>query len=206
MGRHLLVIAKHSIIADCDIDGGKGSPKQTMKKNYLLAAVIGGAFAVLMAIFAAGLKNDPNALDLVVKGEKIPEFTLPDLLADGKMLTNADWGGDKAYYLVNFWGSWCPSCYQEHPYLMQLSQTETIYGVNWKDERSGALGFLQKGGNPFAKIVVDNTSILAIGMGVYGAPETFLIAGDGTIIYRHAGAMSSDVWQRDFLPKIKGLK
>lgn len=176
-----------------------------MKKNYLLAAVIGGAFVILMAIFAAGLKNNPNELDLAVQGEKVPEFALPDLSDSEKSLTNADLGTDKPYYLVNFWGSWCPSCYQEHPYLMQLSQTETIYGVNWKDERGGALEFLQNGGNPFTKIVVDDHSVLAIGMGVYGAPETFLIAADGTIIYRHAGAMSETIWQHDFLPKIKEL-
>lgn len=180
-----------------------------MKKNYLLATVIGGVFLALMAVFAAGLKNDPNELDLVVKGEKIPAFSLPALTlnaSETRLITHADLTTDKPYYLVNFWGSWCPACYQEHPYLMQLSQTETIYGVNWKDEPAAALGFLQKGGNPFKQVIVDDNSLLAIGMGVYGAPETFLIAADGTIIYRHAGAMSAEVWQHDFLPKIKGLK
>lgn len=181
-----------------------------MKKNVLIAVVIGGAFILLMAIFAAGLRNDPNALDLVVKGEKIPEFSLPTLTANGvendKMLTNTELSTDKNYYLINFWGSWCPECYKEHPYLMQLSQTTTLYGVNWKDEHSEALRFIQSRGNPYKQIIVDDHSVLAIGMGVYGAPETFLIAADGTIIYRHVGAMRTEVWQQDFLPKIKELK
>lgn len=174
-------------------------------RNYLLAAVIGGAFLFLMTIFAAGLKNNPNELDLVVKGEKIPAFSLPALQGD-KVVTNANFTTDKPYYLVNFWGSWCPECYVEHPFLMTLSQTTTIYGVNWKDEKAEALNFLQKGGNPYRQIVADNSSVLAIGMGVSGAPETFLIAADGTIIYRHAGALNADIWQRDFLPKTRGLK
>lgn len=175
------------------------------KSHYLLAGVIGGAFIILMVIFALGLKNDPNSLDLVVKGEKIPTFSLPALTTE-KTLTNADLTTQKPYYLMNFWGSWCPSCYQEHPYLMKLSQNETIYGVNWKDDRAAALAFLQQGGNPFQATIVDDNSLMAIGMGVYGAPETFLIAADGTIIYRHAGPMSDAVWTRDFLPRIAELE
>lgn len=178
-----------------------------MKKNYLLATVVGGVFVVLMVLFAAGLRNDPNALDLVIKGEKIPAFSLPTLALDSndRTMTNKDFSTDKPYYLVNFWGSWCPSCYHEHPYLMKLGQTVTIYGVNWKDEPLPAKAFLQQGGNPYQQVVVDNHSELAIGMGVYGAPETFLLAADGTIIYRHAGAMSAAVWQRDFVPYIEKL-
>lgn len=180
-----------------------------MRKNYLLATVIGGVFAILMLLFAAGLRNDPNELDLVVKGEKIPAFSLPALVlesTESRLLTQKDMKTDKPYYLVNFWGSWCPSCYHEHPYLMQLSQTVAIYGVNWKDEPASAKAFLQQGGNPYQQIVVDDHSELAIGMGVYGAPETFLIAADGTIIYRHAGAMSAEVWQRHFIPNIEKIK
>ncbi len=176
-----------------------------MKKNYLLAGIIGGAFIALMALFALGLKNNPNELDLVTKGEKIPQFSLPALIGN-KTISNADLSADKGYYLLNFWGSWCPSCYQEHPYLLRLSQTETLYGVNWKDERQDGLDFIRQGGNPFTAIIVDSHSELAIGLGVYGAPETYLIKTDGTIIHRYAGAMSDGVWKNEFLPKIKALK
>ncbi len=176
-----------------------------MKKNYLLAGIIGGVFIALMVLFTLGLNNNPNELDLVTKGQKIPEFSLPSL-TDEKIISNADLTSDKGYYLLNFWGSWCPSCYQEHPYLMRLSKTETIYGVNWKDERKDGLGFIGQGGNPFKAIITDNDSELAIGLGVYGAPETYLIKTDGTIIYRYAGAMSNAVWEKEFLPKIKALK
>ncbi len=183
-----------------------------MKKNYLLAGIIGGAFIALMTLFALGLNNNPNELDLVTKGRKIPEFSLPSLTdtddnTDNRtMISNTELTSDKGYYLLNFWGSWCPSCYQEHPYLMKLAKTETIYGVNWKDERKDGLGFIKKLGNPYQKIITDNDSELAIGLGVYGAPETYLIKSDGTIIYRYAGAMSDGVWQKEFLPKIKALK
>lgn len=177
-----------------------------MKKNSMLGVLIGSCFIFLMGVFALGLNNDPNELDLVIEGEKVPAFSLPDLMHKETMVSNVGLTTNKPYYLINFWGSWCPECYVEHPYLLTLSKSETIYGVNWKDSRNDALYFLQKGGNPFKQVIVDNNSVLAIGMGVYGAPETFLISVDGTIIYRHAGALNAEIWQRDFVPRIEALQ
>lgn len=181
-----------------------------MKRNYIFGIVglVGATiFIGLMIIFALELHTNPNKLDLATKDTKIPHFSLPALLEDTEQieLTNTDLTSDKPYYLVNFWGSWCASCYAEHSYLLQLAQTQTIYGVNWKDERDNALRFIQRGGNPFTKIIVDAHSELAIGMGVYGAPETFLVTADGTIVYRYAGAMNASVWQEEFVPRINQL-
>lgn len=176
-----------------------------MKKTYLFGALFVLVFGGLMGLFVMGLGSNPNELDLATKGKKIPRFSLPALLSDN-LLGNADLTSDKGYYLVNFWGSWCSSCYTEHPYLLQLSQREILYGVSWKDERAAGIRFLKSGGNPFKKIIVDNNSVLAIGMGVYGAPETFLISSDGTIMYRYAGPMNERVWQDEFVPKIKQLE
>lgn len=173
-------------------------------KYRLLAMLLGFVFIALMVVFAMGLNNNPNVLDLATKGQKIPAFNLP-ALQDNRPLTLQSLRTKKPYYLINVWGSWCPACYQEHPYLMQLAQQETIYGVNWKDNRDDALAFLKKGGNPFKAIIVDDHSVLAIGMGVYGAPETFLIAADGTIHYRHAGPLTEKIWQAEFLPYIERL-
>lgn len=184
-----------------------------MKKSISLALtlLIAGCFIGLMTLFALGLKNDPSALDWVTKGQKLVTFSLPSLMgaqspnAPPSQLSNKDLKTNKGYYLLNFWGSWCPACYQEHPYLMQLAQTETIYGVNWKDKPDDGKQFIRQRGNPYKAIIVDNDSKLAINLGVYGAPETYLIAADGTIIYRHTGVLSASVWEKGFLPKINAL-
>ncbi|PIE44956.1 MAG: thiol:disulfide interchange protein [Gammaproteobacteria bacterium] len=176
-----------------------------MKKHYLFGMLFALIFVGLMGLFALGLKNDPNKLDLATKNSKIPAFSLP-LLDSHKMISRSDLTTDKAYYLINFWGSWCPSCYAEHSYLLQLGQRETLYGVNWKDERSAGSRFIREGGNPFKAIIVDEHSVLAIGMGVYGAPETFVVKADGTILYRYAGPMSEAVWNKEFVPRIKTLE
>lgn len=176
--------------------------------NYLLAASLGLVFIFLMLIFTASLGGNPNQLDFAMKGKKIPTFSLPELrtAGDSSQLRQTDLSSDKPYYLINFWGSWCASCYQEHPYLRQLGKTETIYGVNWKDQHKDALRFLQQGGNPFKRIIIDAQSHLAIGMGVAAAPETFLVAADGTMIYRHAGIMTPVIWEQQFLPRIQAIE
>ncbi len=176
-----------------------------MKKNILLAVLIGGVFVALMAVFALGLNNNPNDLDLVTKGKKIPEFSLPALM-DDEVVSNTDLKSDKPYFILNFFGSWCPSCYQEHPFLLSLSKAESLYGVNWKDDRKDGQKFIRDMGNPFKKIIVDNESELAINLGVYGAPETYLIQNDGTILYRYAGALDKTVWDKEFVPKINALE
>ena len=177
-----------------------------MKNNYVLAIVIGGIFLSLMTLFALGLLNqDPHKLNLATKGKPIPAFELPDLLSDNT-IKNSDFVTTKGYYVVNFWATWCPECYKEHPFLMQLSDATPIYGVNWKDNSEDARRYLRKLGNPFKKMLVDKNSFLAIGMGVYGAPETFLVSADGKIIHRYAGALNSAIWKKEFLPKIQALK
>jgi cytochrome c biogenesis protein CcmG/thiol:disulfide interchange protein DsbE len=39
--------------------------------------------------------------------------------------------------------------------------------------------------------------------GVYGAPETFLIGPDGTVLYKHIAPMTLEIWRTEFLPRIE---
>jgi cytochrome c biogenesis protein CcmG/thiol:disulfide interchange protein DsbE len=49
---------------------------------------------------------------------------------------------------------------------------------------------------------VDQDGRTAINWGVYGAPETFLIGPDGTVLYKHIAPLTLDVWREQFLPRI----
>lgn len=175
-----------------------------MYKKVIGLSII-GLFVALVLLFAKGLTSDPGELDNVTVENPVPSFSLPTLFSE-KIIDNSDFVTDKSYYLMNFWGSWCPSCYDEHPLLMELSKDHTFYGVNWKDETDNAQKFINERGNPFAEIVVDDNSVLAIGMGVYGAPETFLIKKDGTIIYRLAKPLDMGLWNAEFIPRINQLE
>lgn len=169
-------------------------------KTLLLAIAILGIFALITAFFVGGLGKDPRALPSVLVGKPLPAFTLNDF--DGNTHSNADLPQEP--YLLNVWGSWCPACHIEHPYLMQLGKSIPIVGLNWPANNSGekeaALAMLRTQGNPYQLIIVDEQGLMTTDLGVYGAPETFLIAADGTILHRHAGTLDAAIWQKDFAP------
>jgi cytochrome c biogenesis protein CcmG/thiol:disulfide interchange protein DsbE len=79
-----------------------------------------------------------------------------------------------------------------------------IVGLNWKDDRELAQRWLVQLGNPYDSVAFDPEGQAAIDWGVYGAPETFLVSADGTVLYKRIGPMNLEVWRREFLPMING--
>jgi cytochrome c biogenesis protein CcmG/thiol:disulfide interchange protein DsbE len=77
-----------------------------------------------------------------------------------------------------------------------------IVGLNWKDDPERARQWLASLGNPYALVAVDTVGDVAIDWGVYGAPETFLVGPDGTVLYKHIAPLTQEVWQREFVPRI----
>ena len=154
-----------------------------------------GIFAVLGVLFAVGLTRDPSLIPSPLLDRPLPAFELPSLAAPAERVTEQALAGKPA--LLNVWGSWCAQCGTEHAFLMELSRRGVpIVGLNWNDERASALAWLQRLGDPYVVTAVDTDSRVAIDLGVYGAPETFLVDGNGTIVHKHIGPLSPSVWQR----------
>jgi len=118
-------------------------------------------------------------------------------------LTDAAIAGQLA--LVNVWASWCVPCRQEHPILLELSRDPRIVlvGINYKDKNENALRFLDELGNPFAAVGIDPVGKSAIDWGVYGVPETYLVAPDGTILFKQIGPFTEDSLRDKLLPAIE---
>lgn len=173
-------------------------------KIVIFSALLLGIFALVIFFFMGGLGKNPQALPSVMTGKPLPQFSLPTL--DGRATLSQDDMPQQAF-LLNVWGSWCPSCYDEHPYLMQLQQQINIIGLNWPadnpNESADGLRFLQQLGNPYQHVLTDREGTLITDLGVYGAPETFLISADKRILLRHAGAMTQQVWLETFLPLLQ---
>ena len=171
-----------------------------------LAITLLAAFAALIALFVSGLGKDPQVLPSVTTGKTLPAIDLPALESDQQRHTSADLPQGEPY-LLNIWGSWCPACHDEHPYLLQLGKEIPIVGINWPadnpNEIADATSFLARHGNPYRLNLRDANGTLITDLGVYGAPETYLIGRDGTIQYRHAGALTPQVWQEQFQPLLK---
>ena len=149
-------------------------------------------FALLAAFLFRGLSLDPKAMPSALIDHPMPEFSLARLGSD-ETLTRTDVTGQVAFF--NVWATWCISCRVEHPYLQVLAdQGVPIYGVNYKDEDEAALSWLAQLGDPYIASIADRDGTLGLDLGVYGAPETYLVDREGIIRYRHVGVVDERVW------------
>jgi cytochrome c biogenesis protein CcmG/thiol:disulfide interchange protein DsbE len=150
-------------------------------------------FAVLAIFLFRGLGLDPSEMPSALIDRPLPDFRLPRL-GEAGMLSAADMKGQAG--LPNVWATWCPSCRVEHPYLLQLAEGGVpIYGLNYKDDDSAALRWLDELGNPYRFNIADREGTLGLDLGVYGAPETYLLDAAGIVRYRHVGVVDEVVWQ-----------
>ena len=165
-----------------------------------------GIFAVLMIFLVVGLGLNPTVVPSPLIGKPTPNFSLPSLAAPERILTQNDLQGNVT--LLNVWATWCVACRAEHEFLMQLASAGDIpiYGVNYKDERAAAINWLDQLGDPYVDSVYDPQGKLALDLGVYGAPETFLLDANGMIVYKHIGPLTSEIWQEKLLPVIQRLR
>lgn len=155
-------------------------------------------FAVLVVFLWRGLSIDPSHLPSALVGKPLPEFSLPSL-SDGAVVDRDKIIGEP--FLLNVWATWCPTCIHEHPYLMKLAeQGVKIVGLNYKDENDKALQWLERLGDPYHLNIVDAEGILGLNLGVYGAPETFIVDREGVIRHRHAGDLNDRVWKSQLAP------
>ena len=165
-----------------------------------------GIFGALVALLYAGLYLNPREVPSPLIDKPAPAFSLPQLHDTGKTLSRQDLLGK--VYLLNVWASWCVSCRDEQPVLMQLAQTKQVemYGLNYKDQRADALRWLEIFGNPYVASVSDMDGRVGIDWGVYGVPETFVIDRGGMIRYKHIGPVTQADLDTILLPKVRELQ
>jgi cytochrome c biogenesis protein CcmG/thiol:disulfide interchange protein DsbE len=158
---------------------------------------------LLLGVFTVGLFRDPRLVPSPLIGKPAPAFDLPVVDGSPQHMTEADLRG--APVLVNFFASWCVGCQEEHPYLMQLAQSSgaRFIGIDYKDDESDLRPWLQRRGNPYARVLSDLEGKAGIDWGVYGVPETFVLDAKGTIVYKQVGPMTPEVWLHDILPLLR---
>ncbi|WP_428605376.1 DsbE family thiol:disulfide interchange protein [Sedimenticola sp.] len=174
-----------------------------MKARFLIPF---GIFLALALLLGIGLTLNPRDVPSVLINEPAPTFSLPDLFDPDKRVNSETMQGK--VWLLNVWGTWCPECWREHDFLKQIAKKEgvTLIGIDWRDERSEALSFLSKKGNPFTAVGFDPDSEAIMDWGVYGAPETFVIDKKGMIRKKHTGPLFREIWESEFKPLLKQLE
>ncbi|MBT3462235.1 MAG: DsbE family thiol:disulfide interchange protein [Gammaproteobacteria bacterium] len=176
-----------------------------MAKQSVLIPVFVFAGIVVLLWFGFQL-SDPHLLPSQKLNDPVPEFELPNLMQVDQTLTAADLTGEVS--LLNVWATWCPSCIAEHGELTRIFETTglRIIGVNYNDDSEAARAWLKRWGDPYAFHIVDESGTLAIDLGVYGAPETFVVDAGGVIRYRHVGVVTQKVFEETLTPLIQNLK
>ena len=191
--------------------------------NRFLWPLIG--FVVLVVLLGVGLTLNPRDVPSPLVGKAAPAFSLPQLAAPERAFSPQDMLGK--VWLLNVWASWCVSCRQEHPLLVELAKRHgaPLVGLNYKEVRGdGAIdmdkvpadqeegmaieranAWLRQHGDPYTLSALDIDGRVGIDYGVYGVPETYVIDKAGIIRMKHTGPITPESLSSKILPLIAEL-
>lgn len=166
-----------------------------------------GVFSLIVLVGYLGFSlEDPHRLPSALLGKPFPEFRAPLLHAPERQVSRDDLIGQPV--LVNVWATWCPTCKAEHAELLRIQANAglRIVGVNYKDDRAKALQWLDAYGDPYDIVIEDPDGSLGVELGVYGAPESFLLDAAGTIVYKRVGDINPRIWRDELEPLVARLQ
>jgi len=172
-------------------------------KKFLLPLAL---FVVLVGFLAVGLNRNPREVPSPLVGKPAPAFRLTQLAEPGKEFSPADMQGK--VWVLNVWASWCVSCREEHPLLVEFARAGVapLIGLDYKDQRGDALRWLKQFGNPYDFSAFDADGRVGIDYGVYGVPETYVIDKAGVIRHKHIGPVTVEALEKTIIPLINELK
>ena len=171
-------------------------------KRYFVPLIV---FAVMLAFLTIGLQLKPREIPSPLIDKAAPRFSLPTLAAPDQTLSSQDLRGK--VWVLNVWASWCVACREEHPLLVEMAKLNAvpIFGLNYKDKRDDALGWLARFGNPYTASLSDTEGLVGIDYGVYGVPETFVIDKAGVIRRKLIGPVTPDAIRNEIAPLVAKL-
>ena|SRR5690349_16503566 len=164
-----------------------------------------GIFLLLVVLLGVGLSLDPREVPSPLINKPAPQFELPQLHDPGKTFSPQALHGK--VWVLNVWASWCVACREEHPVLSEFAKSGLVpvYGLNYKDQRTDAIAWLKRYGDPYQVSLVDTDGRVGIDYGVYGVPETYVIDKQGLIRYKRIGPVTPDVLKKAMVPLIQEL-
>ena len=173
-----------------------------LRARFLIPLVV---FLVMVGFLGVGLKLDPREVPSPLIDKPAPAFVLPQLHAADKTFSQKDMLGQ--VWMLNVWASWCVSCREEHPVLVEYARkgAAPIIGLNYKDERADGIAWLARLGNPYKLSAYDREGKVGIDYGVYGVPETYVIDKKGVIRYKRIGVVTPDILRDKIVPLVKEL-
>jgi len=169
--------------------------------NWRRSVAAGAVGVPFVALLGFGLTRDPRAIPSPLPGRTAPDFRLavlrpgdyPAARIAGDTEALAEHRGQVV--VLNFWASWCLACRDEHAALSAVAREYAGRGVQffgpvYNDTPSNASRWIDAMGGQSYPSLIDPGSRTAIDYGLYGVPETFFIARDGRVAYKHVGPVS----------------
>ncbi|MGI8658947.1 MAG: TlpA family protein disulfide reductase [Candidatus Limnocylindria bacterium] len=165
------------------------APLGRLRLPYLVAAAI-VPLLLLGVLGIVLLSRAPSASPTAI-GRPAPDFTVADL--DGNPIRLADLRGRPV--IVNFWASWCGPCVEEFPLLNAAAAEHreeglVVVGIVYRDRSEAARDFMARNGGTWPS-AMDPGERVATDYGILGAPETYFIGRDGSIVARQIGQISA---------------
>lgn len=193
--------------AECSAAVHPVHPQKPAGKERLYRFIIPlAAFAAIAAVLAVGIihSRSVGVIQSPLIGKRAPAWSLPVLDQGGRTFGSNDLAGK--WYVLNFWGSWCFACKDEHQELLRISHSSSvpIIGIDWRDDDSEARNFLATLGNPYAMVATDHDGRVVVDWGVYGAPESFLVNPAGVVVFKQIGPITPEIWNKDFASRLPG--
>ena len=189
-----------------DVPVQNSAPAAIEPKSALRFVLPLAIFIVLSGFLFVGLRLNPREVPSPFIGKPAPAFQLTQLAHPEQTFSPKQMQGQ--VWLLNVWASWCVACRVEHPLLVDLAKKNVIpiVGLNYKDKRDAALGWLGQFGDPYQLSVADTDGRVGIDYGVYGVPETFVIDKNGVIRFKQIGPITEDAWRDKILPLLQQLR
>ncbi len=163
-------------------------------------------FIALVALLAVGLNLNPREVPSPLIGKPTPDFKVPQLQDPNASFSPKEMQGK--VWLLNVWASWCVSCREEHPIIVEYAKRGVlppVVGLNYKDKREDGMRWLARFGDPYLLSAFDADGRIGIDYGVYGVPETYLIDKAGIIRFKQIGPITPAVMENKILPLVKEL-
>jgi cytochrome c biogenesis protein CcmG/thiol:disulfide interchange protein DsbE len=182
-----------------DADGQESSPEGAEGQEpaggprfALIAAVaIAAIVALMVAVLATRDPSTERASQSPLIGELAPATAGTTL--DGEQVSIDDYRG--RWVMVNFFASWCIPCREEHPELDAFDVAHRAEGdavlmsVTFDNDADDARAFFEREGGDWP-VIDDPENSIGVAYGVAQVPETFVIAPNGTVVQRFAGAVT----------------
>lgn len=156
------------------------------------AALVGIVVAALVVVLATRAPVGERASRSALLGEVAPAASGTTI--DGQQVSIDDFRG--RWVVLNFFGSWCTPCLEEHPELVafhrahQATGDAVLLAVTFDDTLRGAREFFAEHGGGWP-VINDPENSIGVAYGIAKVPESWLIAPNGIVVERFAGEITA---------------